>query len=116
MKRHTGEGGGFSMRQPNPRKAARAFRSRAKCGGAEWLHLSSLALAPPPGQLPASHWKKEFHMIPPRDINRPASIAEEGWCAFYAGCSARHCPYSSAEGRSAWLSGYHAAQEWFANE
>lgn len=54
-------------------------------------------------------------MIPPRDRNNPASIAEEGWCAYYAGHSPKRCPYSGA-GRSAWMAGYRAAAEYAANE
>ncbi|MBA4764386.1 MAG: hypothetical protein H2048_02750 [Erythrobacter sp.] len=55
-------------------------------------------------------------MIPPPNMNRPASIQEEGWVAFYDGKDSRPCPYTGDASRKAWLDGWHAAEEWFANE
>ena len=55
-------------------------------------------------------------MIPPRDLSKPATTSEEGWCAFYAGQSRRHCPHNREAVRTAWLAGYDAAEECFANE
>lgn len=55
-------------------------------------------------------------MIPPTDLTRPATIQEEGWAAYYANQETRHCPYNEDASRKAWLDGWRAAEEWFANE
>ena len=55
-------------------------------------------------------------MIPPRDMAHPVTIQEEGWVAFYDGKGTGQCPHTDDESRKAWLEGWHAATEWFANE
>jgi len=58
----------------------------------------------------------ELPMIPPRDMAHPVTIQEEGWVAFYDGKGTGQCPHTDDESRKAWLEGWHAATEWFANE
>jgi ribosome modulation factor len=55
-------------------------------------------------------------MIPPRNLDKPANVQEEGWAAAMAGRSVNACPYTTDALREAWMKGHAAAEEWFANE
>lgn len=55
-------------------------------------------------------------MIPPRDINKPKNVKEEGWCAFYSGQNLKHCPYTDDKLRAAWIVGFNDASERFAGD
>ena len=55
-------------------------------------------------------------MIPPRDLNHPMTIAEEGWCAYVEGKDPRRSAYAGNPGWTTWLAGYQAAAMHYANE